>query len=579
MKKRISALLLALLLTVSAVCGMAAPAYADTEPAGYVVMSVEKLTLGQGFIAEPQKVAFYKGETLAQVLDRLLTAENRKYLHTGALTSGFYLSDIQDAARGTIEVPSYIYAMLPEGKTISPRDSSPEYLGEYDYYHQSGWMYSLNNAFPDVGAGNVAAQDGMVVRWQFTLVGYGGDLGNSNPSAQSPRSFMDRTKLYTVLASLRGSEALKVGDRKKCYDDLLEKSKDITWEMSPADIDELNTLVAALGGNKVTDMQLPTHESGVRTVAYGTTEEAVTADFPTYLRAVVDGKSQILTGITEWRLDYDFGAPGTYRFYPVLPEKYSSFTVLNGIYPAMTVVVEPPSGDINGDGRLDVRDVSRLVDLLGQSGMPLCDLDGSGVVAWNDLRLLTAELGSNALTVPQDAPILAAVPDDTTGTATVTVPEGTEYDTVLVSAPEGVTPNGITGLLTAADNGGALCAVSMEGTAAENVTLTYTGTVGEGAEIQVILLRSGRYVTTATATYAAMLALPVDVLYGDVNEDGEISLADAALLTQYCNGLRMLTEAQLAAADLNGDSEVNMDDAALLIRYVNGLIDQLPANE
>ena len=578
MKKRIGALLLALLLTVSAVCGMAAPAYADTEPAGYVVMSVEKLTLGQGFIAEPQKVAFYKGETLAQVLDRLLTAENREYLHTGALTSGFYLSDIQDADRGIVTIPNYIYAMLPAGKTISPRDSSPAYLGEYDYYHQSGWMYSLNNAFPDVGAGNVAAQDGMVVRWQFTLVGYGGDLGNSNPSAQSPRTFMDRTKLYTVLASLRGSEALKVGSRKECYDDLLEKSTDITWEMSSEDIDELNTLVAALGGNKVTDIQLPTHESGVKTVAYGTTQDAATADFPTYLRATVDGKSQILTGITEWRLDYEFGAPGAYRFYPVLPEKYSSFTVLNGVYPAMTVVVEPPSGDINGDGLLDVRDVSRLADLLGQTGTPLCDIDGSGVVAWNDLRLLAAELGSNALTVPQDAPVLTAIPS-TTGTATVTVPEGTEYDTVLGSAPEGVMLSSVTDLLTAADSGRALCAVSMDGAAAEDITLTYTGTVGESEEIQVVLLRSGRYVTTAVSTYTALFSLPVGILYGDVNEDGEISLADAVLLTQYCNGLRTLTEAQLAAADLNGDGEVNMDDAALLIRYVNGLIDRLPADE
>lgn len=578
MKKRIGALLLALLLTVSAVCGMAAPAYADTEPAGYVVMSVEKLTLGQGFIAEPQKVAFYKGETLAQVLDRLLTAENREYLHTGALTSGFYLSDIQDADRGIVTIPSYIYAMLPAGKTISPQDSSPAYLGEYDYYHQSGWMYSLNNAFPDVGAGNVAAQDGMVVRWQFTLVGYGGDLGNSNPSAQSPRTFMDRTKLYTVLASLRGSEALKVGGRKECYDDLLEKSTDITWEMSSEDIDELNTLVAALGGNKVTDIQLPTHESGVKTVAYGTTQDAATADFPTYLRATVDGKSQILTGITEWRLDYEFGAPGAYRFYPVLPEKYSSFTVLNGVYPAMTVVVEPPSGDINGDGLLDVRDVSRLADLLGQTGTPLCDIDGSGVVAWNDLRLLAAELGSNALTVPQDAPVLTAIPS-TTGTATVTVPVGTEYDTVLVSAPEGVTLSSVTDLLTAADSGRALCAVSMDGAAAEDITLTYTGTVGESEEIQVVLLRSGRYVTTAASTYAALVSLPVSILYGDVNVDGTVDVSDAMLLAKYYSGVRELTDRQLAAADVNGDGAVDVLDVTLLIEYCNGLIDRLPADE
>ena len=262
----------------------------------------------------------------------------------------------------------------------------------------------------------------------------------------------------------------------------------------------------------------------------------------------------------------------------MLPEKYSSFTVLNGVYPAMTVVVEPPSGDINGDGLLDVRDVSRLADLLGQTGTPLCDIDGSGVVAWNDLRLLAAELGSNALTVPQDAPVLTAIPS-TTGTATVTVPVGTEYDTVLVSAPEGVTLSSVTDLLTAADSGRALCAVSMDGAAAEDITLTYTGTVGESEEIQVVLLRSGRYVTTAASTYAALVSLPVGILYGDVNGDGTVDVSDAMLLLHYCNEQIMLTPRQLEVCDVDGNGTVSLRDAGLLIQYVNGLIDRLPADE
>ena len=174
--------------------------------------------------------------------------------------------------------------------------------------------------------------------------------------------------------------------------------------------------------------------------------------------------------------------------------------------------------------------------------------------------------------------MLTAIPS-TTDTATVAVPVGTEYDTVLVSAPEGVTLSSVTDLLTAADSGRALCAVSMDGAAAGDITLTYTGTVGESEEIQVALLRSGRYVTAAAATYAAMLALPADIRYGDVNGDGAVDISDAGLLALYFKGLRELADEQLTAADVDGDDEVTFHDTLLLVQYCNGLIDRLPADE
>lgn len=91
--KRLGAILLALLLTAAAVCGTVSTAavcgavstaYAADGPDGYVVMSVEKLTLGQGFIMEPQRVPYYAGENLAQVLDRALTGLGRTYENTGS---------------------------------------------------------------------------------------------------------------------------------------------------------------------------------------------------------------------------------------------------------------------------------------------------------------------------------------------------------------------------------------------------------------------------------------------------------------------------------------------------------------
>ena len=76
----------------------------------------------------------------------------------------------------------------------------------------------------------------------------------------------------------------------------------------------------------------------------------------------------------------------------------------------------------------------------------------------------------------------------------------------------------------------------------------------------------------------ALLAMPEVVLYGDLNGDGEIDITDAGLLIQYCNGMRELTEEQLAAADLNDDGEASLADAALLVQYCNGLINSFPVS-
>lgn len=111
---------------------------------------------------------------------------------------------------------------------------------------------------------------------------------------------------------------------------------------------------------KGTVLQLPTYEQGaVRRYDFGTAQETVMQDFPDYLRATVDGKSKILTGITEWRVDRVFGAPGTYAFTPVLPERYKNYTVVCD-YPTIQVTVLPPAGDMNGDGAVSIADAELL---------------------------------------------------------------------------------------------------------------------------------------------------------------------------------------------------------------------------
>lgn len=607
--KRLGAILLALLLTVSTLWGTVSTAYAADEPDGYVVMSVEKLTLGQGFIMEPQRVPYYKGENLAKVLDRALTSIGREYEYTRSLEDGFYLAAVEDPDRPSIgtTIPSYILDMWAAAKAVSPNikaiahtdTSDPDFLGEFDYYSQSGWMISVNNSFPPVGAAAVNAANGLVVRWQFSLIGLGGDLGGGGTTAAGNVEHMNRTELYTVLAAVRADKYLMEDETvKAAYDKALELSRDIT--INAEDVQTyLDTMKKALGDNQITEVKLSANESGVRSYAYGTTLEEASQGLPTYLLATIDGENKIITDVT-WALDSEFGAPGTYQFRPVLPEKYSRCT-LTAELPMMRVTVLPPTGDMNGDALLDVRDISRMAASAGRTDRAICDLDDSGTVAWNDFRLLLNTLGDSVLATTNAPETVLAVDFDKTSyqkgdtaIATIRTPEASfdTFSTLLTYDADKLAFQSLrlteplmeTAMLETEGSlrfGGA----SLEGAAQSDVIAKVTFTVladgpaeAQTAPEQTALLLSGYYVNVSATDRMALLAMPEVVLYGDLNGDGEIDITDAGLLIQYCNGMRELTEEQLAAADLNDDGEASLADAALLVQYCNGLINSFPVS-
>lgn len=55
-----------------------------------------------------------------------------------------------------------------------------------------------------------------------------------------------------------------------------------------------------------------------------------------------------------------------------------------------------------------------------------------------------------------------------------------------------------------------------------------------------------------------------DILFGDLNDDGEINMKDIALLQNYIVGNNTLDERSTLAADVNKDGKVNMKDALIL---------------
>lgn len=76
-----------------------------------------------------------------------------------------------------------------------------------------------------------------------------------------------------------------------------------------------------------------------------------------------------------------------------------------------------------------------------------------------------------------------------------------------------------------------------------------------------------------TTDHFSIYALIEGTLLGDTNNDGEVNIADALMISRYDAGLITLNEAQLSVSDVNKDGEVDIADALILSRYDAGLID------
>ena len=160
------------------------------EPeSGHVVISVERFTIGQGYIYEPVFVPFEKGDNAATLLKKVIGEEN----FVGEDT---YLEAIVGGDLGTdkVVVPEYIEKLSNGSVTTETarewgnedNGDGGDALGEFDYSNYSGWMYHVNGEEVGYGIASYKPKDGDVLRFQFTMYGYGTDLtgrawGNPEP--------------------------------------------------------------------------------------------------------------------------------------------------------------------------------------------------------------------------------------------------------------------------------------------------------------------------------------------------------------------------------------------------------------
>ena len=67
-----------------------------------------------------------------------------------------------------------------------------------------------------------------------------------------------------------------------------------------------------------------------------------------------------------------------------------------------------------------------------------------------------------------------------------------------------------------------------------------------------------------------------NIVCGDINLDGKISVLDAIMLSKANSQMIQLNETQTAAADCNGDGAVDSEDIHLLLCYLTEKVDVLP---
>jgi hypothetical protein len=178
-----------------------------------VYIDFEGYNLGQGFYIEPTMLELPEGSSVADATATLLEQKGMEGHYTSA---GNYLSKVIgiDAGKPAVTIPSYITdnggPTTSQARTVGKENQ--DRLGEFDYHNESGWMYSVDHVFVGVGIKECTLKDGDVIRWQFTVAGYGRDMGVETSGMGSGEPFYahaDKTALIRALFAGSATDATR----------------------------------------------------------------------------------------------------------------------------------------------------------------------------------------------------------------------------------------------------------------------------------------------------------------------------------------------------------------------------------
>ena len=223
-----------------------------------VTVAVEGLTLGQGLYVEPRNYNLdeinelvaqeglgpYTADTVtpAVIVVAMFKDLDMQWSNSGDIDN-FYLQKIKNIDKGTLSIPSIISEN--GGPTNEANDGNDdEWLGEFDYGSMAGWMITVDNVMIPVGAGAYTASvaesygktfgNGSVIRWQFSLHGWGADLGCDSGWGDTPYFVAaDRGELYKKYAELSASGFFDT--HKKLREETLEVIEQLTASQTSID--------------------------------------------------------------------------------------------------------------------------------------------------------------------------------------------------------------------------------------------------------------------------------------------------------------------------------------------------------
>ena len=265
---------------------------------GIATITVEKFTIGQGYLVEPTQVEIKKGDTAATVFEKVMDIKG--YTYDAQSSWGFYLKTINNADTGVINIPKEISALPSytssyewDGVTYTNEYAAPSNekndgnfyennaLGEYSYNGMAGWSFTVNNKFPDTGADGVEVQDGDVIRFQFSVYGWSADLGKTDTYTDIPAvELADKTALTKEVGKV--NEKLNEWMSYKNVKEAYEKALAVLTKYNPTQ-EEIDTVLDALQKAEKAPVKLVEET----TTPVVTTTQAPTTTYPSVARATI----------------------------------------------------------------------------------------------------------------------------------------------------------------------------------------------------------------------------------------------------------------------------------------------------
>lgn len=264
---------------------------------GKVVLSVEKFTIGQGFVVEPVEVSFKGETTIADIFTEVMNEKKIEFVN-GSTNGTFYLSSIKNADNGTVNIPSAISDMEPYNQywisedtfvyppTNDSNDGNEDFpnLGEFAYCNMAGWMFTRNGELSSDYASAEKVSDGDVIRFQFTVYGYGADLGIGY-GIPANLEIPEKEDLIAALAKANNPKYLSNSKVKAMYEKAIAAAS--SYDSTEKDIMKaetaLNAATDVLDVEETTTEEVTTQEitTAAVTTAAPTTQTVTTTAVPT----------------------------------------------------------------------------------------------------------------------------------------------------------------------------------------------------------------------------------------------------------------------------------------------------------